>query len=219
MEIAPSILSANFAHLADDIKKIENEVKYLHIDIMDGHFVDNLTFGPMIVKAIRPTNKLKFDCHLMVDDPEKYILPLKDAGADIIGVHVESTAHIHRVIDSIHRQGLEAEIILNPGTPITFIEPVLSKVQSVLVMTVDPGAGGQKMLKDCLKKVILLRELRDMNEFEYRIEIDGGVNHDTIKQAAQAGVDVAVAGSYVFNSNDPAKRVADLLEESQLDEI
>lgn len=218
MEIVPSILSANFAHLAKDIKKVENSINYLHIDIMDGQFVENLSFGPMIVSAIRTLTDLKFECHLMVLNPEKYLIKLKEAGANVIGVHVESTAHIHRVIDAIHRLGMEAEIVLNPGTPIALIEPLLDEVESILVMTVDPGAGGQKMIKKCLKKVLTLSELRDMNDYNYRIEIDGGVNKDTIQNAQSMGVDRAVAGSYVFKSDNPSERIATLMKECQKDE-
>ncbi len=219
MKIAPSILSANFLYLADQIKQIESEVEYLHIDIMDGHFVENLSFGPMIVSAVRQISKLKFDCHLMVQNPANYIEKLKHAGADIVGVQVESTQHIHRLIDQIHQLNMQAEVVINPGTPITLIEPLLDEVDSILVMTVDPGAGGQKMITKCLKKVVTLNELREMNAFHYRIEIDGGVNAETIALAAKAGVDVAVAGSYVFGSTNPQLQIQKLMEESQIDEI
>lgn len=219
MEIAPSILSADFRNLMDQVNQVENAVKYLHIDIMDGHFVDNLSFGPMIVEAIRNDSQLKFDCHLMVTDPEKYVPMLVKAGADIIGVHVEATSHIHRVIDLINRSGKEAEVVINPGTPVSLIKPLLSEVQSVLVMTVDPGAGGQKMIMQCLEKVTELKQLRETNGYDYRIEVDGGVNEATIKEVANAGVDVAVAGSYVFNSANPKGQVEKLMKVSQLNEI
>ena len=145
MIIAPSILSADFANLAADVKAVEEAgAKYLHIDIMDGHFVDNLTFGPNVVKALRPLSNLFFDCHLMVEDPEKYLQDFAAAGADLVGVHIEATKHAHRVISKIHQLGMKAEIVLNPGTSLEFAKEVLPLVDSVLIMTVDPGFGGIK---------------------------------------------------------------------------
>ena len=214
MKIAPSILSADFAELKTEIKKVDN-APYLHIDIMDGHFVDNLTFGPNVVKALRKHSQQIFDCHLMVTEPEKYLEAFAKAGADIIGVHVEATPHIHRAISQIKGLGVKAEVVINPGTPVATIKEVLPLVDQVLVMTVDPGFGGQAFLESTLGKIKELAQLRLQTELKFDIEVDGGINTQTIKQVAKAGADVAVAGSFVFNSEDPAKQVALLKEATQ----
>lgn len=159
MIIAPSILSADFANLAADVKAVEEAgAKYLHIDIMDGHFVDNLTFGPNVVKALRPLSNLFFDCHLMVEDPEKYLQDFAAAGADLVGVHIEATKHAHRVISKIHQLGMKAEIVLNPGTSLEFAKEVLPLVDSVLIMTVDPGFGGQAFWKRPFLRLLKLKD-------------------------------------------------------------
>jgi len=214
MKIAPSILSADFAELKTEIKKVDN-APYLHIDIMDGHFVDNLTFGPNVVKALRNHSQQIFDCHLMVTEPEKYLEAFAKAGADIIGVHVEATPHIHRALSQIKGLGVKAEVVINPGTPVAAIKEVLPLVDQVLVMTVDPGFGGQAFLESTLGKIKELAQLRLQTELKFDIEVDGGINTQTIKQVAKAGADVAVAGSFVFNSEDPAKQVALLKEATQ----
>lgn len=211
MIIAPSILSADFANLAADVKQTQPAAKYLHIDIMDGHFVDNLTFGPNVVKALRSHSDQVFDCHLMVADPEKYLAAFADAGADIIGVHVEATPHIHRVLSKIKQLGKKAEVVINPGTPVAMIEPVLPLVDQVLVMTVDPGFGGQAFQAQNLAKVKQLAALKQEHGYHYDIEVDGGVNADTIKQCHQAGATVAVAGSFVFGGEVNA-RIKQLLD-------
>lgn len=207
MKIAPSILSADFAELKTEVKRVAN-APYLHIDIMDGQFVDNLTFGPNVVKALRPHSSQVFDCHLMVINPEKYIKAFAQAGADIIGVHIEATAHIHRVLSQIKQAGVKAEVVINPGTPVAAIKEVLPLVDQVLVMTVDPGFGGQAFLSETVSKVKELAQLRLQAGLQFEIEVDGGVNADTIKTVTAAGADVAVAGSFVFGSDDPAKQVA-----------
>lgn len=214
MKIAPSILSADFAELKTEVKRVAN-APYLHIDIMDGQFVDNLTFGPNVVKALRPHSSQVFDCHLMVINPEKYIKAFAQAGADIIGVHIEATAHIHRVLSQIKQAGVKAEVVINPGTPVAAIKEVLPLVDQVLVMTVDPGFGGQAFLSETVSKVKELAQLRLQAGFQFEIEVDGGVNADTIKTVTAAGADVAVAGSFVFGSDDPAKQVALLKELAQ----
>ena len=214
MKIAPSILSADFAELKTEVKRVEN-APYLHIDIMDGQFVDNLTFGPNVVKALRPHSSQVFDCHLMVINPEKYIKAFAQAGADIIGVHIEATAHIHRVLSQIKQAGVKAEVVINPGTPVAAIKEVLPLVDQVLVMTVDPGFGGQAFLTETVSKVKELAQLRLQAGIQFEIEVDGGVNADTIKTVTAAGADVAVAGSFVFGSDDPAKQVALLKELAQ----
>ena len=214
MKIAPSILSADFAELKTEVKRVAN-APYLHIDIMDGQFVDNLTFGPNVVKALRPHSSQVFDCHLMVINPEKYIKAFAQAGADIIGVHIEATAHIHRVLSQIKQAGVKAEVVINPGTPVAAIKEVLPLVDQVLVMTVDPGFGGQAFLSETVSKVNELAQLRLQAGLQFEIEVDGGVNADTIKTVTAAGADVAVAGSFVFGSDDPAKQVALLKELAQ----
>ncbi|GET14943.1 ribulose-phosphate 3-epimerase [Ligilactobacillus agilis] len=214
MKIAPSILSADFAELKTEVKRVAN-APYLHIDIMDGQFVDNLTFGPNVVKALRPHSSQVFDCHLMVINPEKYIKAFAQAGADIIGVHIEATAHIHRVLSQIKQAGVKAEVVINPGTPVAAIKEVLPLVDQVLVMTVDPGFGGQAFLSETVSKVKELAQLRLQAGLQFEIEVDGGVNADTIKTVTAAGADVAVAGSFVFGSDDPAKQVALLKELAQ----
>lgn len=208
MKIAPSILSADFANLQRDIQLVEaNQVDVLHVDIMDGHFVPNITFGPNVVAAIRPFTKLPLDCHLMIEKPENYVKAFAEAGADIINVHVEATPHIHRVLQLIKSFGVKAAVTINPGTPVSAIEPVLSLVDMVLVMTVNPGFGGQSFLPECLDKVAALAEIRKVRGFDYEIEVDGGVTHETIGACRDAGADVFVAGSYIYDAEDPAGRI------------
>lgn len=208
MKIAPSILSADFANLAHDVAVVEQAgVEYLHIDIMDGHFVENLTFGANVVKALRDHSKLVFDCHLMVETPEKYIPELVAAGADLIGVHIEATPHIHRVLSQIKAAGVKAEVVINPGTPLTAIMEVLPLVDQVLVMTVDPGFGGQAFIESTVSKVARLARLKQEAGLDFEIEVDGGINSETISQVAKAGATVAVAGSYIFNASDPVERI------------
>lgn len=208
MKIAPSILSADFANLQRDIELVEeNQVDVLHVDIMDGHFVPNITFGPNVVAAIRPFTKLPLDCHLMIEQPERYVEAFANAGADLINVHVEATPHIHRVLQLIKSFGVKAAVTINPGTPVSAIEPVLSLVDMVLVMTVNPGFGGQKFLPECLEKVTALAEIRRSKGYTYEIEVDGGVTDQTIGACRDAGADVFVAGSYIYDAENPAERI------------
>ncbi|MDT2811153.1 ribulose-phosphate 3-epimerase [Enterococcus asini] len=217
MKIAPSILSADFANLQRDIELVEeNQVDVLHVDIMDGHFVPNITFGPNVVAAIRPFTKLPLDCHLMIEQPERYVEAFANAGADLINVHVEATPHIHRVLQLIKSFGVKAAVTINPGTPVSAIEPVLSLVDIVLVMTVNPGFGGQKFLPECLGKVTALAEIRRSKGYTYEIEVDGGVTDQTIGACRDAGADVFVAGSYIYDAENPAERIQalkDVLEQ------
>lgn len=214
MKIAPSILSADFANLERDIKIIEDGgADYVHIDVMDGHFVPAITLGPNVVSAIRPITKLPLDCHLMVENPEKQIDAFAKAGADIITVHVESTPHIHAAVQMIKKNGVKAGVVLNPGTPVESIRHVLKEVQLVLVMTVNPGAGGQVFIEECLSKIALLRKLKEENPYDYEVEVDGGIVPETAALCKEAGAEVFVAGSYVYNAEIPAEQI-ELLKEA-----
>lgn len=203
MKIAPSMLSANFATLADEIKEIEAAgADYLHIDVMDGTFVPNISFGPMVFGALRPMTNLVFDCHLMVQDPERYVEATAQAGADIITVHYEATKHIHRVIQQIKSLGKKAGVVINPGTPVAALDSVLPEVDMVLIMTVNPGFGGQSFIESTLTKIAKLKALREEHQYHYEIEVDGGVNAETGRKCLDAGADILVAGSYIFNQTD-----------------
>jgi ribulose-phosphate 3-epimerase len=211
IRIAPSILSADFATLGADIQKVDRAgADWIHVDVMDGHFVPNLTIGPEVIKAIRKTTALPFDVHLMIEKPELSIAQYAEAGADRIGVHVETCPHLHRTVQQIHALGKKACVVLNPSTPALAVEPVLGDVDQVLVMSVNPGFGGQKFIPSVLAKVRQLREWIAARGLDVEIEIDGGVNRETIAAAAQAGVNVFVAGNAVFREPDFGVAIRDL---------
>ena len=213
IKVAPSILSADYINLQKDIELIESAgAEFVHIDVMDGMFVPSISYGPAWVKALRPVTDMVLDVHLMVEQPERYIDVFAEAGSDIIGVHYEATPHIHRALQQIKNDGIKAEVVINPGTSVAAIEPVLHMVDQVMVMTVNPGFGGQKFLPETLEKIARLAEIKREKGYDYDIEIDGGANDETTKLAYEAGATVAVAGSYVFDKVDPAAKIARLKE-------
>ncbi|MBF7076536.1 ribulose-phosphate 3-epimerase [Streptococcus anginosus] len=211
-KIAPSILSADYANFESELKKLEaTGAEYVHIDIMDGHFVPNISFGAGVVASMRPHSRLVFDCHLMVSNPEHHIEDFARAGADIISIHAEATPHIHGALQKIRAAGVKASVVINPGTPVEAVKNVLNLVDQVLVMTVNPGFGGQAFLPETMDKVRELVILREVNQLDFDIEVDGGIDDETIGIAKEAGANVFVAGSYVFKG-DVAHQVQTLKE-------
>ncbi len=207
-KIAPSILAADYANFASELKRIEEtSAEYVHIDIMDGQFVPNISFGADVVASMRKHSKLVFDCHLMVVNPERYVDAFAQAGADIMTIHAESTLHIHGALQKIKAAGMKAGVVINPGTPVSAIESVLSLVDQVLIMTVNPGFGGQAFIPETLEKVAKVAQLRDEKGYDFDIEVDGGVDNKTIKACYDAGANVFVAGSYPFKASDLAAQV------------
>lgn len=203
MKIAPSILAADFAKLGEEIKDVEKGgADYIHIDVMDGHFVPNITMGPQVVSAIRPLTKLTLDVHLMIEKPDLYVEDFIKAGADIVSVHVEACPHLHRTIHLIKEKGAKAGVVLNPATPLEMIQHILPDVDLVLFMTVNPGFGGQSFIETVLPKIRKLSETVKKTGFKAEIEVDGGINPETAKVCQEAGVDVFVAGSAIFKSSD-----------------
>ncbi|MWC26711.1 ribulose-phosphate 3-epimerase [Paenibacillus sp. MMS18-CY102] len=210
--IAPSILSANFSKLGEDVQAAEKAGgDWIHIDVMDGHFVPNLTFGPVVIESIRPYTKLPFDVHLMIEKPELYIPAFVKAGADRITVHAEACVHLHRVVQLIKEHGLPAGVAINPGTPVSAVEPVLDDLDLVLIMTVNPGFGGQAFIPQSVGRLRQLRTMLQERGLEHmNVQVDGGVNAETAKLVREAGANVLVAGSYVYGASDRAAAVASL---------
>jgi ribulose-phosphate 3-epimerase len=207
LKIAPSILSADFGRLAEEVAAIAT-ADYVHVDVMDGHFVPNLTIGPVVVEAVRRATRLPLDVHLMIEDAERWVAAYAHAGADLIGVHVEACPHLHRTLHQIRDLGKRACVVLNPATPLEAIEWVLGDVDQVLIMSVNPGFGGQQFIASAFDKIRLLREMIDERRLAVDIEVDGGVKLDNIGAVVAAGADVIVSGSGIFGTKDYAATIA-----------
>lgn len=203
IKIAPSILSADFSSLIADVIKVEEAgCDLLHIDVMDGHFVPNITLGPPIIKSLKGKTKLPFDVHLMIENPDKYIEDFVNAGADIISVHSEACIHLHRTIQQIKKHGIKAAVALNPATPLTAIEYVLEDLDMILIMTVNPGFGGQSFISSTIEKIKKLKAMIGEKNLNIDIQVDGGIKPDNVHLVTEAGANVIVAGSAIFNSKD-----------------
>ncbi|MBL0388832.1 ribulose-phosphate 3-epimerase [Tumebacillus sp. ITR2] len=207
--IAPSILSADFSKLGEEIASVEaGGADWLHVDVMDGHFVPNITIGPLVVEAIKPHTKLPLDCHLMITNPDTYIPAFAKAGADVITVHVEACPHLHRTLQLIRSLGVKAGVALNPHTPLAMIENVLTELDMVLLMTVNPGFGGQKFIENVVPKIKDLRQSLDTQDLQHvEIEVDGGINEETSRLVRAAGANVLVAGNAIYNAPDRADAI------------
>jgi ribulose-phosphate 3-epimerase len=216
IRIAPSILAADFRALGAEIEAVARAgADWIHVDVMDGHFVPNLTIGPPVVKAVRQATRLPLDVHLMIEAPERSLAAYAEAGADRIGVHVETCPHLHRTLQQIRGLGKQACVVLNPATPAAAIEPVLGDLDQVLVMSVNPGFGGQRFIEGVLPKLAQLRRWIDERELDIELEVDGGISPDTIERASRAGANVFVAGTAVFGASDYAAAIADLRKRAE----
>lgn len=216
IELAPSILSADFGRLAEEVQAaLAGGATLLHVDVMDGHFVPNITIGPPVVQSLRRVTDVPFDVHLMIENPDEYIPAFADAGADWISVHQEACIHLHRTLEHINSRDLKAGVVINPATPVETLSEVLDMVDHVLVMSVNPGFGGQKFISSSLRKVRTLASIRNARNLEFRIEIDGGIGPETIGDAVRAGVEILVAGNAVFGHGDPRANVEQLLKSAR----
>ena len=211
VKIAPSILSADFSRLGDEVRAVEDAgADWIHVDVMDGRFVPNITIGPLVVEAVRKVTKLPLDVHLMIENADLYIEDFANAGADIISVHVEACPHLHRTIQSIKEKGVKAGVVLNPATTLFSLDEIIEQVDMVLLMSVNPGFGGQKFIKSVLSKIELLRNTLDESGVELDVEVDGGIKPDNADIIKEAGANVLVAGSAIFGSDDYKKAIEGL---------
>lgn len=209
--IAPSILSADFSRLGEEVRAVESAgADWIHVDVMDGHFVPNITIGALVAKAVRKSTSLPVDVHLMIENPDAYIPDFAEAGADLISVHVETCPHLHRTLQLIKTLDVQAGVVINPATPLASIDWVLEEVDFVLVMSVNPGFGGQAFIASSLGKIAALRRILDNRGLSALIQVDGGVNSDTIRRVADAGADVCVAGSAIFGAADYRAAIASM---------
>ena len=212
VELLPSILSADFAHLADEVSAAERGGgTVIHVDVMDGHFVPNITLGPPVVRSLRKVTTLPLDCHLMIENPNEFIPAFAEAGANWVSVHYEACTHLHRSLELIAHHGMQAGVVLNPATRIEVLQEILPMVHHVLIMSVNPGFGGQQFIGFSLEKIRRLANLRRELGLAFKIEVDGGVAHDTVAQVVQAGADLLVAGNAVFGEGHPERDARALL--------
>ena len=208
VEIAPSILAADFASLGEGIRAVERGgANLLHVDVMDGHFVPNISIGVPVVESLRKATRLPLDVHLMIENPERYIQPFSEAGADMISVHQEATVHLDRVLTMIREHGCRPGAVINPATPVSALSEVLDSVDYVLVMSVNPGFGGQKFIPGALEKIRRLKEIRERYNQSFRIEVDGGLGPENVMEVVRAGAEILVAGTSIFHTPDPAEAV------------
>ena len=213
IELAPSILSADFAHLADQVHAAaEGGGTVIHVDVMDGHFVPNITIGPPVVRSLRKATELPLDCHLMIENPDQYIPDFVEAGADWISVHQEACRHLDRTLHLVRDHGARVGVVLNPATPVETLSEVLDLVDYVLVMSVNPGFGAQKFISNSLHKIRRLADLRTQRRLDFRIEVDGGIALDTVGEVVRAGAEILVAGNAVFGNGDPKTNARKLLK-------
>ncbi len=210
-QIAPSILSADFSKLGEEIKQVEKAgADLIHIDVMDGHFVPNLTFGPPVISSIRKVSRLPFDVHLMIENPERFIQDFVDAGSDIITIHCEAETHLHRAIESIKEKGRKAGVSLNPATPLCMIEEIIEYIDLLMIMSVNPGFGGQNCIDAVIPKIEKAREMINTRAPHVRLEVDGGIKLDNIRSFRDAGVDIYVAGSAIFGNGDYGTTIGEM---------
>ncbi|GAA3651784.1 ribulose-phosphate 3-epimerase [Asaccharospora irregularis] len=210
MKLAPSILSADFARLLEDVRKVEKAgCEYLHIDVMDGHFVPNITIGPLVVKNLKKENiNMVFDAHLMIENPDSYIPAFAEAGCDIITVHQEACTHLHRTIQNIKSHNMKAGVVLNPATPVETLKYIIQDLDMVLIMSVNPGFGGQSFIEPMIEKIKEVKQLIDSRNLKVDIQVDGGINPKNVAKVVQAGANIVVAGSAIFNSDNIEETVA-----------
>jgi len=213
VELLPSILSADFARLGEEVRAAERGGgTVIHVDVMDGHFVPNLTLGPPVVKSLRKATNLPLDCHMMIENPDEFVQPFAEAGANWMSVHYEACRHLHRTLELIAQHGMKPAVVINPATPVDLLIPVLGMVHHVLVMSVEPGFGGQTFIPYSLKKLRRLKELRQELGLSYRIEVDGGVDLETVGDVVEAGAELLVAGNAVFGARRPEQDARALLD-------